>query len=228
MKPVTGRRGIIVSSGGSALIAATQCLKTAGKNIDWVVVTDRDCGGGQWAEAEGYKTHHIEYADAQIFSTEAYRIFATSACSDVLLFFTRRVASPLIDSLRVWNIHPGLLPAFPGLHAVDQALAAQARVLGATLHRVDAGLDTGPIVAQAATHLQPGISVKHAHRLSFLQKVWLTLVWIEQTSLKVEYESVPANGPNGTGVLLACPGLATPALRASYNEWVAQLEMGGR
>jgi phosphoribosylglycinamide formyltransferase-1 len=51
---------------------------------------------------------------------------------------------------RVLNVHPALLPAFPGLHAARQALAAGVKLSGCTVHLVDEGVDTGPIVAQAA------------------------------------------------------------------------------
>lgn len=51
---------------------------------------------------------------------------------------------------RVMNIHPGLLPSFPGLHAPRQAIAYGARVAGCTVHFVDDGCDTGPVIAQAA------------------------------------------------------------------------------
>jgi phosphoribosylglycinamide formyltransferase-1 len=57
---------------------------------------------------------------------------------------------------RVLNIHPALLPAFPGLNAVRQALAAGVRVSGCTVHFVDSGTDTGPIVAQAPVPVLPG------------------------------------------------------------------------
>lgn len=226
MKPLAERRGIIASSGGSALIAATECLKTAGRDIDWVVLTDRDCGAYRWARGAGYETHQLEYFDAKTFSTRACEIFESSACADVLLFYTRRVASPLIDSLRVWNIHPALLPAFPGLHAVEQALQAQVRVLGATLHRVNAELDRGPIVAQVATPLSPGTMAVRAHRLSYLQKVWLTMVWIDQTSPDGTTEPEPTGQLNWPSAMLACPGLKGTNLWASYTNWVVQTEMG--
>lgn len=57
---------------------------------------------------------------------------------------------------RILNIHPSLLPQFPGLHAQRQALAAGATVSGCTVHFVDAGMDTGPIVAQAQVPIWPG------------------------------------------------------------------------
>ena len=56
---------------------------------------------------------------------------------------------------RLLNIHPSLLPAFPGLHAQRQALEHGARVSGATVHFVDDGVDTGPIVLQAAVPVRP-------------------------------------------------------------------------
>jgi len=66
--------------------------------------------------------------------------------------FMRRVGQPLLDaySNRILNIHPSLLPSFPGLHVQQQALDYGAKWSGCTVHFVDAGLDTGPIVAQAA------------------------------------------------------------------------------
>jgi phosphoribosylglycinamide formyltransferase 1 len=54
---------------------------------------------------------------------------------------------------RVINVHPGLLPAFPGIRAVDQALAYGVKVFGVTVHFVDEGVDTGPVIAQRALEL---------------------------------------------------------------------------
>lgn len=56
----------------------------------------------------------------------------------------------------VLNTHPALLPAFPGAHAVRDALAAGATVTGCTVHVVDAGVDTGPVIAQSTVEVQPG------------------------------------------------------------------------
>lgn len=64
--------------------------------------------------------------------------------------FMRIVKPGLLDAFpgRIINIHPSLLPAFPGLHAWEQALKYGARVAGCTVHFVDAGMDTGPIIVQ--------------------------------------------------------------------------------
>jgi phosphoribosylglycinamide formyltransferase-1 len=70
----------------------------------------------------------------------------------VLAGFMRIVGKPLIDAFpnRIMNIHPALLPVFPGLHGQKQALEYGAKISGCTVHFVDEGMDTGPIIIQAA------------------------------------------------------------------------------
>jgi phosphoribosylglycinamide formyltransferase 1 len=67
----------------------------------------------------------------------------------------------------VINVHPSLLPAFPGLHAIEQALAYGVKVFGVTVHFVDGGVDTGPVIAQRAIELphasDPGAVLKALH-----------------------------------------------------------------
>jgi phosphoribosylglycinamide formyltransferase 1 len=72
--------------------------------------------------------------------------------------FMRIVGPALLRAFenRILNIHPSLLPAFPGLHAVRQALNAGVRISGCTVHVVDAGTDTGPVVIQAAVPVLDG------------------------------------------------------------------------
>ena len=61
------------------------------------------------------------------------------------------------------NTHPALLPAFPGAHAVRDALAAGVGVTGATVHLIDAGLDTGPVLAQREVPVLPGDDEERLH-----------------------------------------------------------------
>jgi len=64
---------------------------------------------------------------------------------------------------RVVNTHPALLPAFPGAHAVADAVAHGVKITGCTVHLVDAGVDTGPIIAQQAVSVAPGEDVAALH-----------------------------------------------------------------
>jgi phosphoribosylglycinamide formyltransferase-1 len=76
----------------------------------------------------------------------------------VLAGFMRILTPVLIDAFptRIMNIHPALLPAFPGLHAQRQALDYGVKIAGCTVHFVDAGTDTGPVVLQAAVPVLEG------------------------------------------------------------------------
>lgn len=75
----------------------------------------------------------------------------------VLAGYLRLITPPLVERYagRMINVHPSLLPAFPGLHAVKQALDYGVKVTGATVHFVDTGLDSGPIIAQEAVTIRP-------------------------------------------------------------------------
>lgn len=76
----------------------------------------------------------------------------------ILAGFMRIVRKPLIDAFpnRIMNIHPALLPAFPGLHGQKQALDYGVKISGCTVHFVDEGMDTGPVIIQAAVPVLPG------------------------------------------------------------------------
>ncbi len=75
----------------------------------------------------------------------------------ILAGFMRIVRKPLLDAFpnRIMNIHPALLPAFPGLHGQKQAIDYGTKISGCTVHFVDEGTDTGPIIIQAAVPVLP-------------------------------------------------------------------------
>jgi phosphoribosylglycinamide formyltransferase-1 len=114
-----------------------------------------------------------------------------------------RVLTPvLLDAYpeRVLNIHPSLLPAFPGLKGPAQALAHGARVAGCTVHLVTAGVDAGPIVAQGACPVQPGDTADTlAARILRLEHTLLPQVvgWAAQGRLRVEAGRVVLDLPPG-------------------------------
>src|SRR5438046_3623550 len=83
----------------------------------------------------------------------------------VLAGFMQLLTAPFLERFpgRILNVHPSLLPAFPGAHAVEDALAHGVKVTGATVHFVDDGVDTGPIVLQEAVEVREGDSAETLH-----------------------------------------------------------------
>ena len=83
----------------------------------------------------------------------------------VLAGFMRVLTAGFVDRypLRILNTHPSLLPAFPGLDAAAQAIAHGVKLAGVTIHFVDAGLDGGPIIAQAAVPVLDGDDARTLH-----------------------------------------------------------------
>ncbi len=83
----------------------------------------------------------------------------------VLAGWMRMIKAPLLDAFphRIINIHPSLLPAFPGLESWKQAFAAGASETGCTVHYVDAGMDSGPIIAQRRVPVLPGDTAETLH-----------------------------------------------------------------
>ncbi|MEI8293976.1 MAG: phosphoribosylglycinamide formyltransferase [bacterium] len=83
----------------------------------------------------------------------------------VLAGYMRLVKAPLLEAFprRIINIHPSLLPAFPGLEAWKQALVAGVKTTGCTVHFVDSGMDTGEIIAQSEVPILPGDTPETLH-----------------------------------------------------------------
>ena len=215
------RLGVIASSGGSALAAAMECMRKVSRAPDLHVITDRACGTLDWARREAIDSALIPYASAEAFSQAAFTHFQRCLVDCVLLLYTRRVTEPLIGGIPVYNIHPGLLPAFRGLHAVRDAVQCGARVLGATLHAVDHALDTGPIVAQVACGRPLGGPLTTCEKISFLQKVYLILLLCElaqdfamtmdRRTFAVTFARTPGHS------LTASPALSDPQLAAAFS-----------
>ncbi len=110
---------------------------------------------------ERAKRHSIEslYIDPRQFAAKdaffariADELKARGVNLVILAGFMRIVRKPLLDAFpyRIMNIHPALLPSFPGLHGQKQAVDYGVKISGCTVHFVDAGMDTGPVIIQAA------------------------------------------------------------------------------
>lgn len=108
-----------------------------------------------------------DYPDRDAFSTALADVVEGGGAKGVVLAgFMRILASSFVDRFpgRVLNIHPSLLPAFPGAHAVEAALDHGVKVTGVTVHIVDEKVDNGPIVAQVPVDVVPDDTVETLHR----------------------------------------------------------------
>lgn len=175
------RIGIIGSSGGSAFAETRRILEASNSGrYEYIVVTDRPCGLEELCVQESLLHRRIERGHNADFSCAARRFFAEQGGVDfILLFFLRLVTEELFETYPTFNIHPSLLPAFPGLQPLKMALKKRVRFLGATLHLVTADADAGPIVAQTVMPIHTGETQERLGKYSFIQKVYLSLLLVE-------------------------------------------------
>ncbi len=112
-------------------------------------------------DCRGFKTKFPEESQAET----AARLKAAGVEWVCLAGFLRLVKRPLLDQFpsRILNIHPSLLPAFPGLESWKQALDAGVSEAGCTVHFVDEGMDTGPIILQEKLLTLPGDTAESLH-----------------------------------------------------------------
>lgn len=172
---------IIASAGGSAFFEALKIVQAwRPEAFQFFLMTDRPCGAEDLAKAAGIPWHRIEGEDNDARS-RAFKetLDGWGGVDWVLTFYSRLVTQSLYDHYLTLNIHPALLPAFPGIGSVGNAMRKNAKFLGATLHRVDGSVDDGPYLAQVCSPLLPDASEAQLNKMSFIQKVYLTLVLLE-------------------------------------------------
>ena len=135
---------------------------------------------------------HKAYPDRRAFDAAVVAALREHGVDVVVLAgFMRIVTEVLLDAfpMRVVNIHPALLPSFPGVHGPRQAIAYGVRVAGCTVHLVDRGTDTGPIIAQEAVPVLDGDD-EETLRLRILAKehelLPRVLQWIAEGRVTVE------------------------------------------
>lgn len=156
--------GVLISGRGSNLQALIDAI-AAGRlraTIAVVISNKADAPGLQRADAAGIETLVMPHRDAP--TREAYDHALVQALQSrsvqlvCLAGFMRLLGPAFCDAFpnAILNVHPSLLPAFPGVDAQAQALAAGVRVSGATVHLVTPELDAGPIILQAAVPVHEG------------------------------------------------------------------------
>ena len=170
---MTGRIAVGVSGAGSnlrALAAAAGRAELGGSIV--LVFADRPCPALDWAVEQGFETAIVP---APVLSDAAGRAAWDRTLAEtlaavrpdvvVLAGFMRVLGPAVLGAFpdRIVNTHPALAPAFPGAHAVHDALARGVTLSGVTVHLVDATLDGGPIVLQEAVAVVPGDDAAALH-----------------------------------------------------------------
>ncbi len=151
------RIGAIASGGGTNLQAIIDRCADNSLQAEIVLVISNNPGAGalERADRAGIPTlciDHRQHSEREGFDLEIVKALKAAGVDTIVLAgFMRIVTETILNAFpgRVLNIHPALLPAFPGLHVQRKALESGARFAGCTVHFVDNGVDTGPIIAQA-------------------------------------------------------------------------------
>ena len=159
---------ILISGSGSnmsAIVRRAQQERWAerlGARVSAVISNKADAGGLVFAREEGIATavlDHKAYASREAFDAALAQEIDRHAPALVVLAGFMRILTPgFVQHYagRLLNIHPSLLPAFPGLHTHERAIEAGCKFAGATVHEVTTELDHGHILAQAVVPVLPG------------------------------------------------------------------------
>ncbi|ABQ26342.1 phosphoribosylglycinamide formyltransferase [Geotalea uraniireducens] len=149
--------GVLVSGNGTNLQSIIDHCEDGSLSvrIGCVISNNADAFALERARKHGIPTRHInhrEFSGRASYDAALVKVLREHDVELIILAGFMRIITPvLIDAFpnAIMNIHPALLPAFPGLHAQRQALEYGVKISGCTVHFVDAGTDTGPIIMQA-------------------------------------------------------------------------------
>jgi len=156
------RLAIFISGRGSNFKAISEGIKGGDINGEIaVVISDNpDAKGLEYAKENGYPTKIYEYIHGVDRNEYFEKIieFLNNKNIDLIILagFMRILSKNIIDKYenKIMNIHPALLPSFPGTHAQRQALEYGVKISGCTVHFVDSGVDSGPIIMQASVKVR--------------------------------------------------------------------------
>ena len=167
---MAGRIVVLISGSGTNMEALADACDQGQVPGDIVgVVADRDCIGLKAAEKRGLEAALINFAEFESRDewNEALRERVAGFEPDLVVSagFMRLLAPVFVDAFspQLINLHPALLPAFPGAHAVRDALEAGVKVTGSTVNFIDHGVDNGPILLQEAVRIEPGDTEDELH-----------------------------------------------------------------
>ena len=193
---------VLVSGSGTNLQTLIEQLhqdETSGIDIAVVISDRRKAYALRRAERAGIPTHVVRTQDFENrvdFDAEISRLIEHYAAELIVLGgFMKLFQSPFVRKYqnRIINVHPALLPAFPGAHPVADTLAYGVKIAGVTVHFVDEGVDSGPIIVQSAVPVLNMDDEESLHNRIQVEEHKLypeVLKWYAQGKLKVEGRKV--------------------------------------
>ncbi|WP_377475044.1 phosphoribosylglycinamide formyltransferase [Microcoleus anatoxicus] len=163
--------GILASGSGSNFEVIAQAIQKQQLNAQVQVLIYNNPGAIAAVRAEKYRIpsillNHRDYKKRAELDTQIVKIFQKYDVQWVIMAgWMRIVTQVLLDAFpdKVINIHPSLLPSFPGINAVEQALAAKVKITGCTVHIAHLEVDSGPILMQAAVPVFPDDTAETLH-----------------------------------------------------------------
>lgn len=199
--------GVLLSGSGTNLQALIDAIDAGRLHACIAVVISNvaDAQGLARARTRGLSTATVlphDFPSRELFDARLVEVLRAHGTELVVLAgFMRLVTRVLLDAFpaRVLNIHPALLPAFPGLHAERQALAHGVTITGVTVHFVDEQTDHGPILVQAAVPVLPADTEETLHRRIQAQehRVYpLAIQLIAEGRVRIEGRRVLVTGPH--------------------------------
>jgi phosphoribosylglycinamide formyltransferase-1 len=207
------RLGVLASGGGTNLKAILDACASRRISAEVAVVLSNVPGAGalERARAAGVATEVLPskgVADREGYDLRLVEALRAHRVDLVCLAGYMRLVTPAFlrafgptpatrGCPRVVNVHPGLLPSFPGLHAQRQCVEYGARFAGCTVHFVDEGTDTGPVIVQAVVPVVPGDTEEALAQRILEQEHRLypqAIEWFAQGRLSVEGRSVTVHG----------------------------------
>lgn len=157
------RYAVLASGSGSNL----QALLEASVPDPVVVIVDVECGAQNRAREAQIPTELVAFEGGRaVFTDRILEVVSAYQVEALVLAGFMRILGPAAPNAlpdRIVNIHPSLLPSFPGRNAVAQALEAGVKITGVTVHFVDEYVDHGPIIAQQAVPVLPDDDVESLH-----------------------------------------------------------------
>lgn len=176
---------VLASGNGSNFEAIAEKISESNHRISCMICDQKDAFVFERAHNLGIPAYHVSYAgrDRSLAEEEITAVLSSENAELVSLAGFMRLLTPsFIDRFqsRIINIHPSLLPKYPGIHGIEDGYRSNDKELGITIHRVDYGLDTGPIIMQKSIIRKGDEALEEIEsRIHQLEHIWYPAVLLE-------------------------------------------------